>query len=1061
MVAPRKKCAVESEALLEKLQEREQPRYKMPERGWSAADAIIETKANPQVTKVPGKVTQLPVIRQVLSTLGRNPSVTLDRAVLVRAHAKNATIAAVERSARTTRMGPQADLEAAFAADTPAYIGPKGTKAAILDGELVDMLDNPELYEPQSPRLRDAVEAWDDANTQNLSTVRGEYGADVLPYSSGKPGSAYKPNRPTRESMEAAQEGVQKGYSSARVTGKTSVAKTRLYESARERMMHDPKFVPETNLESLMAAHDRGLANMAGNEAFRKGMGKTRLEAMQETHPKLAERMTGLRSRVQALQSNARNLQQRLDDRVDQFLADPDSVTLAELSESLDVRLQKGISEGADLKALNAEIQAVRQDIRALKPAWEGANLDPYVLNQKTYRYHTPEQSASIDRVLQTDPNYGAGLLDFIDEVRMTAFAGDTSPLTGIQLPIAMMSSPLNGVKALPNITRQLFKSGELDRIAAAEPDMVRRFNVASEQPFGEGGAEFYRQGKGLGRLPVLGPKIDAANRKMMEAVELMRYAIWKNDTKMAQRMNPRVAADVADADAANTLSAAIPALNPTDRGLSVLEAKLERGVVISPSFLGAPAKLMKDATSGLVKLGTSRNLSPAGRWQELAVREQLAIIRGTTLIGSLGTLSVASYMAAGKTPEEAIETAFGDNPRFLSLAIPGTDRYIPIGGPFRSFARAVYPKKIAGSPIPIPFAGLPQWAEGKIQPVISTTRDFARNKDYYGRAIIKGDFPENVLRGLWYGVESGMPLTAQAVSEAARTAEDLGRPGLETVKDVAIKAAGQFGGTDIREGSAYENRRELWERLYPDEEYSPSVYRRRAEHDERLRENMPEPSEERQSVEDLKAELEPEGAEIAAIMQRAPDGDSYQSAVEELQNWRAGYLSSIAGAQAIAYKDFPDSEDIFSQLAELRPADYRDPVTAKVDWDAYYGATDALLRQLPGDQRRDYEERARFLDPDLNRIDAAFRELRDSPDLDAYYDIDVETRTGTADRERLRLREPGLDATLFLLGQGTTSVLTRREQEKAQDMARDLLGVTIRVPMRGERPAREAAEVR
>jgi len=71
----------------------------------------------------------------------------------------------------------------------------------------------------------------------------------------------------------------------------------------------------------------------------------------------------------------------------------------------------------------------------------------------------------------------------------------------------------------------------------------------------------------------------------------------------------------------------------------------------------------------------------------------------------------------------------------------------------------------VKGSDIPIPFYGLGAWAQGKITPLLRTQYDLYRNRDAgTGRAILKGSYPERVIRGLVYELEGIMPVGLGAI---------------------------------------------------------------------------------------------------------------------------------------------------------------------------------------------------------------------------------------------------------------------------------------------------------
>ena len=128
---------------------------------------------------------------------------------------------------------------------------------------------------------------------------------------------------------------------------------------------------------------------------------------------------------------------------------------------------------------------------------------------------------------------------------------------------------------------------------------------------------------------------------------------------------------------------------------------------------------------------------------------------------------------------------------------------------------------------------------------------------------------------------------------------------------------------------------------------------------------------------------------------------------------------------------------------------DYRDPQTREVDWDAYGKAQDRALRGLsPADRRYALNSIHKNETP----VVRAMREARESVerDMDAYYDITG--RGSSTGREAFRRdpRHARLDAVLWILGTGTTSVLTRKAQAIAEEILRDMGVRNPDVPLRG-----------
>ncbi len=804
----------------------------IPERGTSGAQQVLGFKE--ETLLKPGRATQFPGVKQAAS--GLNPSVSTERNILVSYNARQAAAASLETEFAAARQSPLDELTTLLRDDPPRYVGPDDNP---FKNTLKDWGDNPEFYDLAERHIA-AAAGYDAVGNRTLARASGEFGVKVDPFPV-KEGGFFSPTVATKESLDDALKKVSEGYTSASVTGKGARTKTRVFEGAYQRWQNNPGFRAETNLDELTGLHDRALSKLAGDETFNLGAGgKTRVEVVDLTHPGLREakesttrKMTNLRSRIDTAirqirqsgtastrldtavtqaEKRARPILDRIDDLGEEF--GPELSFLSGEARQITARAEalrniagktrgKGAASAARLKELQAEVRKLEPELEKLRKGYAAANLEPFVLNRKTFRFHQPEQSAAIDSILQTKLNIGQGFADAIDEVRLTAFAADVSPLT-IQGMLGGLSHPLTTATNSRNIVRALWNPDELLKIATREPELVERFTVATGRPFGEVGPEFVQRFKGVERARIPFTQLrpgHALNRRLMAAVEEIRYSAWKTDQDLLRKLNPGMTQNVADSESANFLSKMIPALNPAETGRSVLRARFERIPIISTSFLASPVALTKDMASGLAKLGASTKLSPLARWQALSGREQLAIMRGLNLAGSLSALTVGSYVASGFSPEEAVKKALdptGNNPRFLSIAIGG-DRFIPIGGPARSFIRGLIPEKagtIAGVPIYTPFTNTKKWILGKATPAIKAPIDLARNEDFFGGKIATGSFPENILRAVWYGANSVLPLTVAEPSEAIRRGEieptDIG--------EIAIRGGGQFAGSDVRQ---------------------------------------------------------------------------------------------------------------------------------------------------------------------------------------------------------------------------------------------------------------------
>lgn len=931
----------------------------VPKRGSSGAQEVLDLKEETLLR--PGKLTQqiapFPGIKQTLSKLNR--AVTIPRKILASYNAQESVLASLRTEFAALRRPVVEGLQNAWDAQAPRYTGSADNK---FKNTIKDWFDNPDFYDGAGQELLDAAKAYDDVSNQILNRVHGKYNVDILPYFSEKEGARYLATVESREALDKTLDNVLPSRTSSSLATKSSRAKGRVYEGAFQRSERNPDFVAETDLAELTNIHDHALARMSGNETFRLGSGgKTRLELMEELHPDLYKQMTGLRLKLERLRGTAGRLNERTGRAIDDFLEAPDG-SLGDLADSLDVVVTRGARKGMDVKAINAEVKSVRQDLRKLRPGWKAAGTGDYVWNDKTFRFHMPEEAEAVNKILLTKLPIGDGLLQAIDEVRLFAFAADVSPLT-IQGLLGFLSDPITGASSLKGIMKALLSPEELVRVTEREPELVKRFTLATGRPFGELGGEFVQAKRGIERLPG-GRQL---NDRLMSAVELLRYNQWKVDTDRVMKWG-NVSQEVADAEAANALSKVIPALSAPERGISKLQSRVERMPVISTSFIGGPATLIKDATSGLAKLTASRALSPADRWAQLAGREQLAIFHLVSIAGTISTAAVGTHILSGWSPEEAVKATLDPtSPRFLSLAL-GKQRRIPLGGPLRSVIRAFLPQKVGevdGIPIYAPFTGVGQWLQNKVTPALSAPYDLARDKDYFGGKIAEGSFPENLLRMVWYAANSAMPLVAAEPSEALRT----GEAEITDVGLLAERGAAQFAGIDLRETSRWENLRmtqdEVTREMGFGESYDSldAARKLKVDEDSRVQERqqaLAESPYRRETPRGRYFELGEEKRTESLVEQERYDtnfssgsmgGKIWRTSTGDLKGEIANFLAGGQAALGIEFEE-KDSNTIDQAIQAYYSIDLNDPLytnprTGEVDYDLFNVDRESALAPL------------------------------------------------------------------------------------------------------------------
>lgn len=801
-------------------------------------DALRTVLANKEEALLrPGALTHIPGVERGVAFL--NPSVSMERGVLVSSNAQASTMASLSSRFDAWRAPVLKGLKDAWRKHRPRYTGPEDNPIA---NTLKDFADNPDFYTNVSPSLTRALQGLDNVSNQVLATVRHEYGVDVGVFRPSKPGAIYTPTVASKQSMEDMVGALVKGegltYTEpASVTAERMLrgrARTRYYDNAYDRFRTNPKFAAETDVEALINAHDTALASRASSDVFREGTaGLTRPEAVETLKPGLratrdevANQLASQRARLNTATQTARRLgvtegrfqalrgqaQRKLDPILEQIdeLGDEWGPELSYLSgEARQLELQTRVLDRAlkgvrvkradiNIPGLKADIQQTKLRLGKLRSEYANADLGAYRLSEVTRRYHLPDEHDAIGRVTRAPGKAEQVIYNAIDLARGVAFFVDASLLT-IQGQLGVLFDPITAVRSARQVATQVARPrGEVIRsLIRSEPELTSRFVESTGRRFGTLGPEVTGT---LQNAPFLA--------RLVDAVEVLRYNQWKNDRQLLMRWNPNRAVNVADHEAANTLSKAIPALNVHERGVSPARGALERAPLISPSFTFSPALLMKDGLSGFAKLATARTLNPGHAWGALAGREQLALLRLVNAAGTLMTVSVTSAILSApsrnKSYEEATEEVVNPVSGKFGSIILGPYGSISLGGPYRSFIRAMAPRFVpdaeeAGKGEWVPFAGLIQFGRAKLNPPFSAFIDFVRNEDYLGRPVVTDDYPSNVFNVLWYVGETFAPLSAGAVMEKFRVGET-------NPISVALEGASQLAGTNFREATPWEH---------------------------------------------------------------------------------------------------------------------------------------------------------------------------------------------------------------------------------------------------------------
>lgn len=715
-----------------------------------------------------------------------NPSINLERPIHVANQAEAAVKADLSTKFAATRKPILDEIKASGldgGSNAPEYIGP--AKNPIKD-TFIDRVENPQDYRLTQPQ-KNLIQRIATRDAENVNLARGQYNADVGLYAPKNEGAAYVPH------INANEDIIQRSAKAEAALTNPRIAKERVYDTARERAIASAKFKPETDPARLLEAHDNAIANMAGKETFKAGAGGlNKAEAIAQVNPGLAKRYDALKTKLQSMKGTASRLDERTSNAIDTFLKSGQTEEdMAALREGLHPVVGKnavgkeGPNFGKDRIALNRDIAQVKQQIDAIRPAWKNFNLQErgYELSPYTYKYHSPEEAASIAGVKETSNGRFIDKVTGISEAsRESVLGSDISPLT-IQGQLRLASDP---VSTAIGFAKMLKGGGAgLEEVARTEPELVSRFTQARGRALGNVSGEFDQSKSLIARVI---PGAAKAERALFKPMQRIEYESWKRTVNLLEKVYPDKPQAWIDHEAANALSKTNPALSSVERGVSPARAAIERTALTSTSFLSTPALVMKDATSALAKLAVLQK--PSGR-------ELIALKHTLTLAGMIETASLASAVinadARGRSPEDAIKKALiPGNKEFM--AIQFGNHNVPIGGPFRSFIAGLSPRYRDGK---WEAPDIPRFLMSKTAPLLRTQIDLLRNQDYSGNKIMTGPLWERILKAAEYEGEAFIPLTAGAVPQGIRNGDSLG--------DIAANAGTQAMGANVTKQTGFD----------------------------------------------------------------------------------------------------------------------------------------------------------------------------------------------------------------------------------------------------------------
>jgi len=739
---------------------------------------------------------------------GLQPAIDMPENILASYIAEGNVQSAVAQELASVRIPAVRLLDDAFGADvvrgtrksTVPFVGTADEARYPATSTMLDIAQNPHLYD-LLPSQRAAITRASDALSQAYDKVVSDYGLDIGKFEV-KPGSMFLSN------IEKRNVGTSFFQDIIRTT-KSGRAKTRFYETARDRWMHTPDFKPIIDVEHLIGSEMHGaVASMSGRSVYRTGIeGLDRIAALRATgHDKLVDSMLTLRKKLQSLRGAKARLEQHQADAIDDFLSSPvEDLDLAALREGLEPTISRGKNVGKDVMALNRQIRTVRADIAKLRPSWKVAETRGYQFVQDgIFRYFPDDVASHVRRLNQVSGNR---LLSFVDDLRATAFGGDLSPVSnqGFTLwladPIGASQDVAQQVTTGIRNGRGVFGGFTEDQILqdiAENADSWARFTEATGiNALGSVDREF---SVGLiGKVPGIGKQWTQFNEAVYRPLLKSAKRIFDDSYNAAVEggLDDLTAMAIAGDDATKI----IPRVSYRRLGMSQAQYARWRALMTSVSFLTQPAAVIADASKGMVKLGL---LHP----QMITRNEQFAMKRMATLAATTALISATSsaYYAAkhGQNVEKAVRDSLNPtHPNFMSLKTPWGAR-IGLGGPYRSLIRAMAPRKIDGVPFPMPFANMGRFALSKLGPAPRILYDEIRNVDYYGQRIRTGDFPINILQGIGYAATGVAPLTIGSGVRSAIRGEGVGRTTEELIS--------QFAGTNYITFDPIYDAKKRWE---------------------------------------------------------------------------------------------------------------------------------------------------------------------------------------------------------------------------------------------------------
>jgi hypothetical protein len=650
------------------------------------------------------------------------------------------------------------DLKNAWAADPPHYLDPASGKLASgrdFPENLVDYLENPDLYEGGHTDLPILSQAYGVQQAINTNDMRGRYDSAVELYHPDKPNAVYVMHLravANRTELEQALGGFR-----ADMTNKPGISKGRSYASIRDRLANPntpADWTPELDLDVLSDMHSRALAREAAINTFQKGAGgltKTQVidlefPGIRQARDRLRASMDSYKGRLETASLGERNAarqgmrtfpeSKRIAGRMDDLerrinnLGDDYGPELSYLSGQyheleitasrlLDKRNQlTAAAQGYhyDVKSYTQALDQIHSDLKQTIDNYNSANVKDrnWLQAAGTNRYWNDENAIkAVEKFSKRPESTGNWLFNAADEAHAWQLGPDFSPLSIQGTMLGALSHPIAAFFNAGKLSQAwalsddvLFGSQNID------PSMRDLFEFTTKTPLTGRiplSAEVRMQGRGLERLartpngPLkVGAPVAAAGRAVTNFNEgidrtllYFRYKMWENDVRALTAGGLPIEQAASEAWAAQGKIVPQIAGVETGRrsfmGFETTQSRLERAAQTSVSFTVQPFNFTKDYLRGMQNFMTK---------QPMTGRQKLAVRRGTTMFTALSAITAASAAqfddGSGRSTEERMFAAI--DPRssdFWKLQLGG-GKSIPLGGPFRRAYRGAV--NIAGA---------------------------------------------------------------------------------------------------------------------------------------------------------------------------------------------------------------------------------------------------------------------------------------------------------------------------------------------------------------------------